>query len=169
MKQLVHVLACAIALHVTLAPVAGLAQAKILPDLAAEDDHGTDVRLRSYAGHVLLVDFWASWCPPCKASFPALDALSRELTPRGVIVLAVNVDERRRDADAFLSEHPHTLTVLFDPKGTLPTALSVQGMPSSFVVDKAGHIRFTHMGYTGNISDQYRHEITQLLSEGAPR
>jgi thiol-disulfide isomerase/thioredoxin len=169
MKPLVRLVTCAIALQFTLAPATGIAQTKMLPDLSAQDDHGANVKLRGYAGHVLLVDFWASWCPPCKASFPALDALSRELTPRGVIVLAVNVDERRKDADAFLSDHPHTMTVLFDPKGTLPSALSVQGMPSSFVVDKTGNIRFTHMGYTGNIADQYRREIAQLLSEGASR
>jgi thiol-disulfide isomerase/thioredoxin len=169
MKHLSRVLACAIAFHLALAPAAALAQAKIIPDLAAQDAQGTDVKLRGYIGHVVLVDFWASWCPPCKASFPALDALSKELNSRGVVVLAINVDERRRDADAFLSEHPHTMTVLFDPKGTLPSALKMQGMPSSFVVDRLGTIRFTHMGYTGNIEDQERHEITQLLSEGAPR
>jgi thiol-disulfide isomerase/thioredoxin len=169
MTQFLRVLACAIVLHLALAPAATLAQAKMIPDVAAQDAQGTNVKLRGYIGHVVLVDFWASWCPPCKASFPALDALSKELKPRGVVVLAINVDERRRDADDFLADHPHTMTVLFDPKGTLPAAMNVQGMPSSFVIDKAGSIRFTHMGYTGNIADQYRHEITELLSEGALR
>ena len=113
----------------------------------------------------MLVDFWATWCPPCKISFPALDSLYREYQPRGFEVLAVNLDEERRDADLFLAAHPHHLTVLFDPLGASPRAFGVKGMPSSFLIDKAGNIRFTHMGYSGNVDENYRREIAQLLAE----
>lgn len=136
-----------------------------MPDVAVHTSEGAAVRLAAYKGKVVLVDFWASWCPPCKVSFPALDALSREYQSKGLDVLAINVDERRRDADLFLGEHPHTLTVLFDPKGLAPQAFGVKGMPSSFLIDRAGAIRFTHMGYSGHVDDSYRQEITQLLSE----
>ena len=140
-------------------------ESKAMPDVAVQDAKGATVRLGSYKGRVVLVDFWASWCPPCKTSFPALDALWREYEPRGLVVLAVNVDERRRDADAFLRAQSSTMTVLFDPKGGAPLAFGVKGMPSSFVVDRAGLIRFTHMGYTSNVAEQYRAEITRLLAE----
>ena len=138
---------------------------KSAPSIALQGADGTTVQLATYKGKVLLVDFWASWCIPCKASFPALDAIYREYQPRGVEVLAVNLDERRRDADAFLIDHPHHMMVLFDSKGASPVAFGVQGMPSSFLIDKAGAIRFTHMGYSGNMDESYRNEITQLLGE----
>jgi thiol-disulfide isomerase/thioredoxin len=123
------------------------------------------VQLSDYEGKIVVIDFWASWCPPCKASFPALDALFREYQARGVEVLAVNVDERRRDADAFLAARPHSLTVLYDAEGASAAAFGVKGMPSSFVVDRSGNIRFTHMGYSGNVDETYRRELAQLLAE----
>jgi DsbE subfamily thiol:disulfide oxidoreductase len=137
----------------------------VAPKVALRTADGTTVQLASYQGKVLLVDFWASWCTPCKTSFPALDALFREYASRGLEVVAINLDERRRDADAFLGDHPHHLTVLFDPKGASPVAFGVKGMPSSFLIDKAGTIRFTHMGYSGNVAESYRREIAQLLAE----
>ena len=122
-------------------------------------------RHRRFSRIRVLVDFWASWCVPCKTSFPALDSLYREYQPRGLEVLAVNLDERRRDADAFLRARSHRLTVLFDPNGASPAAFGVKGMPSSFLIDKAGNIRFTHRGYSGNVDERYRREIVQLLGE----
>src|SRR5580765_3905282 len=92
------------------------------PAIVLQSADGARVELSSYHGKVVLVDFWASWCAPCKTSFPALDGLYREYAALGLDVLAVNLDERRRDADAFLDAHPHQMTVLFDPKGASPVA-----------------------------------------------
>jgi thiol-disulfide isomerase/thioredoxin len=141
------------------------ASPKTAPDVTLRTADGAAVQLTAYRGKVLLVDFWASWCVPCKTSFPALDAIYREYQPRGLEVLAVNLDEERRSADAFLAEHPHRLTVFFDPKGVAPLAFGVKGMPTSFLIDKSGAIRFTHMGYSSNVEVRYRQEIDQLLSE----
>jgi peroxiredoxin len=138
---------------------------KQAPDVTLRAADGETVRLAELRGKVVLLDFWASWCPPCQTSFPAVDALYREYRARGVEVLAVNLDERRRDADAFLARHPHTMPLFFDPKGTSAEAFAVQGMPSSFVIDGDGIIRFSHMGYTGDIDASYRRELAQLLSE----
>jgi thiol-disulfide isomerase/thioredoxin len=140
-------------------------QLKPAPNVIVQNADGAPVDLASYHGKVVLIDFWASWCPPCKTSFPALDALYREYASQGLDVLAVNLDERRRDAEDFLGAHPHRLTVLFDPKGASPVAFGVKGMPSSFLIDKSGHIRFTHMGYSGNVGESYRREIVELLAE----
>jgi peroxiredoxin len=160
-----------IAIGMTLAAMAFVAppmiaaNSKPAPNVAIHAAGGAEVRLADYKGTVVLIDFWASWCPPCKTSFPALDAIYRQYEGKGLEVLAVNVDERRRDADSFLEAHPHRLTVLFDPKGVAPEAFGVKGMPSSFLIDRNGNIRFTHMGYSGNVDESYRQEIAQLLSE----
>ena len=135
------------------------------PNVRLQSADGAIVQLSDYKGKIVVIDFWASWCPPCKASFPALDALFREYQARGVEVLAVNLDERRRDADAFLAARPHGLTVLYDAEGASAAAFGVKGMPSSFVVDRSGNIRFTHMGYSGNVDESYRRELAQLLAE----
>jgi cytochrome c biogenesis protein CcmG/thiol:disulfide interchange protein DsbE len=157
--------ALAVALVTLVATGLAAAPPKAAPNVELQTADGETVQLSTYRGKVVLVDFWASWCPPCKSSFPALDSLYREYQPRGLEVLAVNLDERRRDATAFLGNHPHQLTVLFDPKGASPVAFGVKGMPSSFLIDKAGNIRFIHMGYSGNVDDSYRREIAQLLAE----
>jgi DsbE subfamily thiol:disulfide oxidoreductase len=154
-----------VAAAVSLASLALAAVEKPAPNIVVQNGDGGSVDLASYRGKVVLVDFWASWCPPCKTSFPALDALYREYAAKGVEVLAVNLDERRRDADAFLSAHPHRMTVLFDPKGAAPVAFGVKGMPSSYILDRNGNIRFTHMGYSGNVDESYRRELVQLLAE----
>ena len=127
------------------------ADPRVAPDVSLQTEQGAQVRLASFKGKVVLIDFWASWCVPCKTSFPALDALYREFEPRGLEVLAVNLDERRQDADEFLSARPHLMRVLFDPSGEAPKAFGVKGMPTSFLIDRAGVIRFTHMGYSATI------------------
>jgi cytochrome c biogenesis protein CcmG, thiol:disulfide interchange protein DsbE len=126
---------------------------------------GTTVQPSDYLGKVVLIDFWASWCVPCKTSFPALDALYRRERDRGLEVLAINLDEERKAADAFLASRPHVMPVLFDPKGESALAFMVRGMPSSVMIDRAGKIRFTHMGYSAKVLDSYQHEIDLLLSE----
>ena len=135
------------------------------PAVALHLTDGTIVHPADFKGKVVLIDFWASWCPPCKTSFPALDTLYQSYRGRGLEVLAVNVDERRKDADAFLADHPHVMPVVFDPKGESALAFAIRGMPSSVVIDRAGNIRFTHMGYSGKVLDSYRDEINLLLSE----
>jgi len=158
---------CVAVLAVALAKLgtAGEAEVRAAPDVSLQTAQGAPVRLAAFKGNVVLVDFWASWCVPCKTSFPALDALHREFERSGLTVLAVNLDERRKDAELFLDAHPHTMTVLFDPDGGAPKAFGVKGMPTSFLIDRAGTIRFTHMGYSATIGQQYRHEIDLLLSE----
>jgi cytochrome c biogenesis protein CcmG/thiol:disulfide interchange protein DsbE len=148
-----------------LAPSTSASTSKPTPSVEVSTADGATVNLADYKGRIVLIDFWASWCPPCKTSFPALDVLYRQYRDRGVEVLAVDLDERRHDAETFLGAHPHSLTVLYDPKGVSPQAFGVKGMPSSFIVDRAGNIRFTHMGYSGDVAASYRQEINLLLSE----
>lgn len=135
------------------------------PALELPTADGAAVSLASLRGKVVLVDVWASWCVPCKAAFPEYDALQREYRARGFEVLAVNVDERRADADRFLAGRSPALTVVFDPKGVAPERLKVHGMPTSFLVDRRGHIRYTHEGFTAKDLATYRRRIEALLAE----
>jgi cytochrome c biogenesis protein CcmG/thiol:disulfide interchange protein DsbE len=135
------------------------------PALELTSADGKAIRIADLKGRVVLVDIWASWCAPCKSSFPALDALYAELHPKGLEVLAVNVDERRGDADEFLSHHPRQMTVLLDPKGQVPQAFGADAMPSSFLIDRQGNVRFRHTGFTPATLESYRGEIATLLDE----
>jgi cytochrome c biogenesis protein CcmG/thiol:disulfide interchange protein DsbE len=145
--------------------VSGAAAVMPAPPLELRAGDGSTTRLADLKGRVVLIDFWASWCGPCRASFPALDALYRELHDRGLEVLAINLDQQRSRADAFLAAYPHAMTVLFDPAGESPEAFKVRAMPTSVLVDRAGNIRFTHTGYTKKTVDGYRREIETLLKE----
>lgn len=137
------------------------------PDIEMRDATGRRVRLAELKGKVVLVDLWASWCAPCKVSFPALDVLYREYRSRGVEVIAVNLDERRKDADTFLQAHPHEMLVTFDPRARVLKAFGAPGIPSSYLIDRAGMIRYTLLGYTGDIDTHLRHEIDAILAEPA--
>lgn len=135
------------------------------PDVSLAIDTGSPIRLSELRGSVGLIDFWASWCIPCRTSFPAIDALQKEFRDKGFRVVAVNVDEDRRSADQFLVARPHTMTVAFDPQGKAAEAFKLKGMPSTIILDRRGSIRFTHMGYTEKTLAQFRSEILQLLGE----
>jgi thiol-disulfide isomerase/thioredoxin len=139
--------------------------AQLAPSVVLHRADGTTMQLADFKGKVLLVDFWASWCVPCKASFPALDALYQRDKDRGLEVLAINLDEQRKAADAFLAGRPHVMPVMFDPKGESAQAFMVRGMPSSVLIDRTSHIRYSHMGYSTKVLDDYQHEIELLLSE----
>ena len=139
------------------------------PSFSLKDKDGRLRTLAEFKGKVLLVDFWASWCAPCKASFPALDALHEELHGEGLEVVAINVDEDAKSAQAFLSGRSPSMTVLFDPWGRSPEDFKVEGMPSSYLIDREGRIRFRHMGYTDKTKSDFRREISILLGEGSDR
>lgn len=155
--------ACAMVM-VTVA-VAAVPAAKPAPTATFHLADGSTTRPDTYKGQVLLVDFWASWCVPCKASFPALDGLYKEFRDRGFQVIAVNVDERDRDAQAFLAPRPHVMPIAFDPKGEVAKQFDVKAMPTSVFIDRAGNVRLVHTGYATKDLESYRDEITNLLKE----
>jgi cytochrome c biogenesis protein CcmG, thiol:disulfide interchange protein DsbE len=105
------------------------------------------VRLAQLRGRVVLLDFWASWCAPCKLSFPWLDQMQAKYARQGLKVVAINVDARRADADRFLASTPVQLTVAFDPEGQTPRAYAIRAMPSSFLIAPDGRVLYTHAGF----------------------
>jgi thiol-disulfide isomerase/thioredoxin len=139
--------------------------ARLAPTITLPDQSGSTVTLQSLRGHVVLVDIWASWCVPCRAAFPAYDGLYRTYQDKGFDVLAINVDEKRSAADDFLNGRDFKVRVLFDPKGAAPSGFKLRAMPTSYLLDKRGAIRFSHEGFTDKLVPQYRREIEQLMAE----
>lgn len=117
-------------------------------------------------GKIVLVDFWASWCAPCKKSFPTLDELGRRYGTNSFVVLAINVDEHRGNMEKFLKANPVGFTVVRDAEQKLVETASVQAMPTSFLLDTTGRVRFLHQGYLGDETrKEYIREIELLLKE----
>jgi thiol-disulfide isomerase/thioredoxin len=101
----------------------------------------------SLRGEVVLVDFWASWCGPCQQSFPWLDSLHRRFADKGLRIVAINLDKKHAPAEAFLEKYPARFTVAFDAGGTAAEAFRVQGMPSTYLVDRNGAVIYSHVGF----------------------
>ena len=117
-------------------------------------------------GRVVFVDFWASWCNPCKESFPVLNELSKKYAERGLIIIGVNLDEARADMEHFLKENPASFTAVRDQTESVVKKLGIRTFPSSFILDAEGRVRFAHGGYHGEKTrKQYIEEIESLLSK----
>lgn len=124
------------------------------------------VSLNDLRGKVVLLDFWASWCGPCRQSFPWMNAMQDKYQSQGLEVVAVNLDQDPEAAASFLSAIPATFTVAYDPDGVTPEAYGVMGMPSSYLIDREGHIHSQHIGFHNDRTDAYEADIQTLLEAG---
>ena len=123
--------------------------------------------LETLHGKVVLLDFWASWCSPCLKSFPWMNELQKKHGADGLVVLAVNVDQDRKLADAFLSKTPAQFKIEYDPNGAVARQFDVQAMPTSFLIDRQGKVRIRHAGFKEKTRDSREKQIEQLLKEPA--
>lgn len=133
-----------------------------LPDLSAFGLEGTLPKLK---GKVVYLDFWASWCAPCKASFPVLDGWQRSLAGKGFTILAVSVDETSAAMRGFLKKNAVSLPVARDALQKLVSAANVSTMPSSFIIDRKGIIRHAHTGFHAKDAPKIEAQINALLAE----
>src|SRR5579863_8830506 len=129
------------------------------PETSAE----APLDLAALRGKVVYLDFWASWCAPCRESFPWMNRLQAELGAEGLVVIAVNVDDSRGDAERFLREHPAQFRIVFDPQGELPEKFGVHGMPTSFLIDRQGHVQARHEGFFMRDRDALARQVRSLL------
>jgi thiol-disulfide isomerase/thioredoxin len=121
-------------------------------------------------GRVIWVDFWASWCVPCRRSFPWLNAMQRKYGPRGLQIIGVNLDKDRALADAFLAEVPAEFALRFDPSAGLAKQFGVEAMPSSYLLDADGNVLVGHAGFRTAEAGDYERAIEAALSKaGAAR
>jgi thiol-disulfide isomerase/thioredoxin len=125
------------------------------------------VSLPSVTGKVLWVDFWASWCAPCRRSFPWMNTMHEKYGAQGLQIIAVNVDKERTLAEEFLEETPADFELRFDPNGALAQQFGVQAMPSSFLLDSSGNVIARHFGFKTADRDQYEADIAAALAAAA--
>jgi cytochrome c biogenesis protein CcmG/thiol:disulfide interchange protein DsbE len=123
------------------------------------------VSLESLHGKVVLLDFWASWCEPCRRSFPWLRYLQNHYRDQGLVVLGINLDKKHAAALAFLEKNSPGFTIAFDSTATAAKAYDVKGMPSSFLLDRSGHIVYSHIGYDDKHAQAVEALLPTLLSK----
>lgn len=130
----------------------------------ADTNDQLNAKLASLKGQVVYVDFWASWCGPCRESFPWLNEIQATYKDQGFSVVSVNVDAQKSFALEFLEAFPADFDVIYDPKGKIARKYDLRGMPSSFIVDRQGQVVATHVGFNDTKKQQYQQEILSLLA-----
>lgn len=123
--------------------------------------------LAAHAGKVVVLDFWASWCKPCRESMPWLSRLQREHGAKGLQVVAVSVDADEADMRSRLGELDEGIVVVFDPEGVLAQQYKLEGMPTSYLIDRGGKARGSHLGFRAKEAAAREAEIVALLEEGS--
>lgn len=134
---------------------------------AAESD-STLFDLSAYKGKVIYLDFWASWCKPCKQSFPWMRAMQARFGNQGFEVVAVDMDRDRKAAESFLKQNPAAFRIFHDPEGKLAEAYQIEAMPTSLLFDRQGQQRAVHLGFRESETEAWESEIISLLSETPP-
>lgn len=131
----------------------------------AEPDATSIPLLEDLSGKVVLLDFWASWCEPCRQSFPWMAQLQQRLGPQGLVVVAVNLDQDRQLAARFLQQMPTEFRIEYDPEGKLAEQFGVVAMPMSFVIDRQGRVRERHVGFRAKQRDERAASLSRILQE----
>lgn len=128
-------------------------------------DGAPTVSLQALKGKVVYVDFWASWCPPCRQAFPFLSEMQQRYGEQGLRVVGVNLDENLVDAEQFLSDYPAGFTVVADRSKQCAQDFAVMVMPSSYLIDRDGVVRYIHRGFRPGETEGLRLIVEQLLGD----
>lgn len=124
---------------------------------------GGNVDLAALKGKVVYLDFWASWCAPCKQSFPWMNEIQSKYRDAGLQIVAVNLDTKAAEAQKFLSAVPANFSIAFDPKGESAQRYQVKAMPSSYLIDRKGNIQLVHTGFNQGTRDKLEAAVIQAL------
>lgn len=135
------------------------------PDFTLKSQSGKNTKLSELRGQVVLINFWASWCGPCRQEMPLLEKLYRRYRPLGFTILGVNVEEDPTAANKLLKEISVSFPVLFDGENTVSKLYKIKGMPSTVIVDRDGNMRQLHTGYQPGYEIEYQDQVRALLKE----
>jgi len=158
-----------VGLSLLLTCLSGASQAEALkgasPDFTLKSNQGKNLRLEDYRGQVVMLNFWASWCGPCRQEMPLMENIYQKYEPLGFTILAVNVDEDSADADRFLESVPVSFPVLYDNESKVSEMFEVDAMPTTVMIDRDGNKRFIHRGYKPGYENDYAKQVKQLIRE----
>jgi peroxiredoxin len=135
------------------------------PDFALPALDGGNLKLSDLRGQVVMINFWATWCGPCRQEMPLLQQLQAKYEPLGFTLLGVNVEPDRGAAQAWLKDVSVSFPILFDQKNAVAAEFGVQGMPSSVFIDREGKVRYVHQGYRSGDEAKYADMIRSLVKE----
>jgi peroxiredoxin len=141
------------------------ASASIAPGFSLPSRSGDSVSLQSLKGQVVMINFWASWCGPCRQEMPLLDQMYKRYSSLGFTLLGVNVEADVKDAEKWLAATPVTFPVLFDKENKVSKLYDVNAMPSTVFIDRKGNVRYLHRGYKAGDEGEYLNQIRALLKE----
>lgn len=137
----------------------------VLPALVNVPADAQGLKLSDYRGKVVYIDFWASWCIPCRVSLPALRELHTKYSARGFEVIAINMDEDDVDALRFLKTFPVNYPIVRDPTGLVAESYELKSMPHAFIIDKTGKLRHVHEGFKKRDKTKIDQYISQILQK----
>ena len=135
------------------------------PDFTLKSRGGENIKLSELRGQVVLINFWASWCGPCRQEMPLLDQMYQQYSPLGFTLLGVNVEQDTTDAERMLEDTPVTFPILFDAENEVSKLYDVTAMPSTVLVDRDGNVRYVHQGYKPGYENEYLTQIRALVRE----
>jgi peroxiredoxin len=135
------------------------------PEFTLTARDGKAVTLKDLKGKVVMINFWASWCAPCRQEFPLLEQMYKRYNALGFTLLGVNVESDTKDAEKWLKEMPVTFPILFDKENKLSKLYAVNAMPSTVFIDRKGNIRNLHYGYKPGDESEYLNQIRALVKE----
>jgi peroxiredoxin len=157
-------------LGAALLAAAGLASAATAvganaPDFTLKTLGGPNMRLQEQRGKVVLVNFWATWCGPCRKEIPHLNRIADKYKSSGLVLMGVNVDDDVRNASDVATKLKVSFPVLLDTDKRVSKLYDLNSMPSTMVIDRSGRVRYLHRGYQDGYEDQYEKQIRDLLKE----
>ena len=135
------------------------------PDFHLQARDGTQISLADLKGQVVMINFWATWCGPCRQEMPQLEALYQRYSSLGFSLLGVNVEDDPKGAEAWLEETPVSFPILFDSDNRVTKLYDVVAMPSTVLVDRSGNMRYLHHGYKPGYENDYQNQIRELIRE----
>jgi thiol-disulfide isomerase/thioredoxin len=147
------------------ASAAPLTTGAAAPSFQLDSLAGKPVNLADYKGQVVMLNFWASWCGPCRKEMPILDQLHKQYRSKGFTMVGVNVEPNSGDALQWLKATPVSFPILFDRESAVSKLYQVQGMPNTVIVDRQGRVRYIHRGYKPGEENEYLDQVRSLIKE----